>query len=359
MAEYCTISYNETPITINAQYFAEASSFFAQHYVPQSNFLDGEQLAIGSKTPLEHFQIFLPAVQRQPYRITEENVDIFEALAQEWGVDSVQTECRIWRGDPAAILKKFIHDAAEKKEHGKDKNGFKDVIEKIAQHIDEYLELDSFMLIPPRYITEIVNHPKLNVTNKREFFKVLLAIINLRRERCSEWLNKVDVDVLTEEDILTALRSKRIEANLAGPFIVKCARKLQMFLKDAKVTKHRPNLDNDLEHATKNLRFLEKKFIDIKREHEADTEKLDAMIAKYEDSPAAAPIPMYPMMPVSPARHMSAPATTAPAAPLPTVEKPKLRLGLLAPDQKEMVFRANYNINVERTAKKSLVITKN
>ena len=69
MAENYTIYYNDTQININAEYFAEVSSVFAKYYNPQS----GENMSITSETPVERFQEFLPAVQKQPYSITKYN----------------------------------------------------------------------------------------------------------------------------------------------------------------------------------------------------------------------------------------------------------------------------------------------
>lgn len=282
------IFYNDTPIVINPELFAAASSVFASHYNPQSR----DEISITCpETPVEMFQQFLPAVQNMPVKITEENVQALKAMAAEWGVDDLIARCEEWERNPRTILDQFQAAIAKK-----DQARVQQLTEVIAADIDVFVRVQKFMLIPPRNVEEILKSDKLNIIDHHEIFKAIMTLVNMRKEKCRYLLNCLNIDALSEQEILVLVRCNLADHNSLGPLMAKCARRLQQALATERSRDVRSGqLERTLRERTGEVRSLERQVSDEIRDHQIVLQKLKEMRTKYgggENPRMSAPIPV-------------------------------------------------------------------
>ena len=359
------IFYNDVPIFINPDLFAAASSVFASHYNPESR----DEIAIKCETPVELFKQFLPAVQNMPVKITSENIEALKTMAAEWCVDALTVACEEWERNPCTILDHFL--AANERKDTETLNQLADVI---AENCDGFVRLKKFMCVPPRLVEMVLKSPKLKIVDHHEVFKSLLAIVNFKREKCSYLLNYVDVDQLSEAEVIALVKSKSLEGPVLGVMMAKCTRRLQQLLAEVRAGVHCPvHLERALREKNAEVRDLERQLKDEMQDHSLITRKLQEMKDKYVNPPdpkkqpmvgpppqmfaslvgrsVSAPLAMTPMGPMQMGGFMGYPMQNSnpmqPPAPPPaapqampqyTVEKPKSKM-YIPPEPRDIGMR--------------------
>ena len=267
------IFYNDVPIFINPDLFAAASSVFASHYNPESR----DEIAIKCETPVELFKQFLPAVQNMPVKITSENIEALKTMAAEWCVDALTVACEEWERNPCTILDQFL--AANERKDTVLVNQLADVI---AENIDTFVRLKKFMCVPPRLVEMVLKSASLKIADHHEVFKSLLTIVNFKREKCSYLLNYVDVDQLSEAEVIALVKSKSLDGPTLGVLMARCTRRLQQLLAEVGEGVRCPvQLERTLRERTSEVRDLERQLKDEMQDHSLITRKLQEMKDKY------------------------------------------------------------------------------
>jgi hypothetical protein len=305
------ILYNDTPLDINPQAFADASRVFAQYYQPDN---PGE-MGITSEMPLEFFREFLPAVQGQRIALTERNIDAMRTLARDWEVAALAEQCDRWENSPEVILHR-LREAS----HDKDAPRCEELIQVVAGRIDEFLRLEQLMLIPPKYLQSIITHANCHATDQRELFKVIMSLVEIRQAGCSALLNSLSIDALSDDDLGLVIMSDNLDRGAAGPFMAQVALRFLRGSQTASADIGR--LEAASRHAEQQraqrlneLRGLEQRLAEEKIQHGECVRQLNAMYERYEPTHPRAVANRPPPPPKAEPR----PPPAAPQAQAPTI----------------------------------------
>jgi hypothetical protein len=278
MAEIYHIIYNDTPLDINPQYFADASSVFARHYQPDN---PGE-MTITSEMPVEFFRQFLPAVQRQRVTLSEQNIDAMRSLARDWDVPSLIESCDRWENGTEVLLRRFINA-----HHDKNFSRCEELVPIIAARIDEFIRLERFMLIDPKFLHDIITHSECHATDQHELLKVIMGIIQLRTSRCSALLNTLVVDELSDDELELVMSNDKIDRGAAVGFITKVTLRFLRTSRSVSSEIHRFEVECKRAEQQRNqklteLKMAEQRLSDEKVQHKECVRQLNGLYERYE-----------------------------------------------------------------------------
>ncbi|OHT09587.1 hypothetical protein TRFO_21470 [Tritrichomonas foetus] len=193
MTDSYVIIYNHVEFSVDPDLFSKSSNVFANYYNPE------QSMKIQSQTPISSFEKLLPFVQGKNPQITHESVDELTLLAEEWEVSSLLTKIDEFnkKNNVDEILTQFLD-----KIHSR--VPVKDMIPTMAENINVLLNKTQFLLVPPHFLSQILQNKKCNVRDHHELYRFILSFINLQKEpksNCYNLMNFLDPKRLSEEEI--------------------------------------------------------------------------------------------------------------------------------------------------------------
>lgn len=192
-----TIVYNGNDIQISRFKLAVASPKFQK--IP--NFMETKSLQVTGTTPLPTFQNFLEAAQNNAkIEINQENAADLLNLANEWEIESLQTEIKEFINSNSDL--QTIIEQLQQKENDEPNSELESTL---ASHLDSVLSIESFSNFKVPVISRIINNPNRLNRNHTELFHFIMSMIERYGAEAYELAHCIDVRQLSPEDSLTLL----------------------------------------------------------------------------------------------------------------------------------------------------------
>jgi hypothetical protein len=166
-----------------------------------SNFTESPSVAVTGLAPTAVFGLFVRAIHGARLNITPENAVHLMVLSDEWGVNSVKSECTTFltsHGELEEVLTQIPKSASP---------AFESVI---SSRLDAALQIPSLANFPLDTLTRILNHKSRILNNHHLLQKFILSLLDRYKSDASVLVSALDIRQLSAEEALQVLEHPQL-----------------------------------------------------------------------------------------------------------------------------------------------------